>query len=81
MMKAANLYLTMGRRASSAAGGLPPIALSRKPNSDRLEHETEDDRDRQHPERLHRDAERQVLVRQPEEPVDLAGRYDLARGG
>ncbi len=36
MMNAANLYLVMGSRASSAAAGLPPMALSRKPNSERL---------------------------------------------
>ena len=35
-MNAANLYLRIGRRASSAASGLPPMALSRNPNSDRL---------------------------------------------
>ena len=31
-----NLYLRTGSRASRAASGLPPIALSRKPNSERL---------------------------------------------
>ena len=35
VMNAANLYLRIGSRASSAASGLPPMALSRKPNSER----------------------------------------------
>ena len=33
--KARILYLSTGRRASAAATGLPPIAFSRKPNSER----------------------------------------------
>src|SRR4051812_17582808 len=35
-MNAANLYFMIGSRARSAAAALPPIALRRNPNSDRL---------------------------------------------
>ena len=79
MMNAANLYLRIGRRASWAASGLPPIALSRKPKSERLEEEPDDERHADHPQRLHRDPEWQVLVGQAEEPVDLLLGHDLAR--